>query len=118
MPVLDKSGSWAIAFLIGAEVVFALIAFTCSSPQTTELNAEARSETLMKWVNVGAGSSVAFLGIAAMAEPTKAVPILTGGGLALGLAYVLYHHARDAGLSSNLPPTENWERNTSVYSQA
>ena len=45
--------TWAI--LVAVYATFALDVFSTftSSPQTTELNAEARADTLMKWVAIG-----------------------------------------------------------------
>lgn len=97
----------AQTFMIAAELVFAIIAAFCSSPQTAELNAHARSATLMKWVALGLGTSAAFVFIAA--GPLKGGgPALWGGALAgavLGLAYV---YANKAGLASDAPGTESY----------
>src|ERR1700756_2065376 len=93
-------GSWGIAFLVAAGIVYEIIAAACSSPQTTEINAGARSATLMKWVNVGVGQAVIFVLIAAWLDRKHATPILAGGGLAAVLMYGQYMHARSAGLAS------------------
>lgn len=97
-----------IAFLVSAGVMYEIIAAACSSPQTTELNAKARSETLMKWVHIGVGQGILFVALAALYEPEQAVPIMLGGGLAAGLLYWQYDHAKKAGLSSCEPPTEDY----------
>ena len=46
--------TWAI--LLAVYATFALDVFSTftSSPQTTEINATARADTLMKWVKIGA----------------------------------------------------------------
>ena len=52
----DSAAAFAgdgVAFLVSYEVVCAIIAKACSSPQTAELNASKRAGTLMKWVWVG-----------------------------------------------------------------
>lgn len=95
-----------IAFLVSAGVMFEIMAAACSSPQTTELNAKARSATLMKWVNIGVGTGAVFVGLAALWERPQAAPILAGGALAGGLMYVGYVYAKHSGLRSNEPPTE------------
>lgn len=111
MPVSPLEGrqSGGVAFLVSAGIVFEIIAAACSSPQTAELNAAKRAETLMKWVNIGEGTSVAFVAIAATIDPGHRVPIIAGGTLAGGLMYLYYWHAREAGLKSNAPPTEQWD---------
>jgi len=111
MPVAPISGGAAsgngIALLVSAGIVFEIIAAACSSPQTTEINAESRAETLMKWVYVGIGMSAVFVTIAAVIDRPHAAPILAGGGLAAGSMYVAYKHAKEAGLASCEPPTES-----------
>ena len=84
------------------------MAAACSSPQTTELNAGARSKTLFKWVNIGVAGSALFIGIAIAYEPEHAGPILVGGSLACGGMYAAYSHARKSGLASGAPATEHY----------
>lgn len=98
-----------VAFLVSAGVMYEIIAAACSSPQTTELNAAARSETLMKWVHLGVGQGILFVGLAALYEPKDAVPIVAGGTLAAALLYAQYTHARKAGLENGGPPTEQYD---------
>ena len=106
MPVEPINQSSGVAFLVSAGLVYEVIAANCSAPQTTELNAKHRAETLMKWVNIGVVQSVLFVGIAAMIDRRHAKPIVIGGGLAAGIMYVSYLHGRSAGLASNAPVTE------------
>lgn len=104
----DKSG---VAFLVSAGVVYEIIAAACSSPQTTELNAAARSETLMKWVKLGVAQGLLFVAVAAIYDRKHAVPIVTGGGLATILLFVQYRHAQVSGLAKHAagqPPTESY----------
>jgi hypothetical protein len=106
---LEQVGSTAgagVAFLVGGGVVYEIIAANCSSPQTTELNASARAETLMKYVNLGLAQSAVFIAVAMKFDPAHAKPILAGGLLAGALMYGLYAHAKGAGLASGAPPTE------------
>ena len=42
-----------VAFLVAAGIAAEIIAKACSSPQTTEINANQRADTLMKWVWIG-----------------------------------------------------------------
>jgi hypothetical protein len=102
------SGSNGVAFLVSAGVVYEIIAAACSSPQTTELNAGARADTLMKWVNIGVAQGVGFVVLAAIYDRKHAAPILLGGGLATVLLYVQYAHAKRSGLANGGPPTERY----------
>jgi hypothetical protein len=97
-----------VAFLVAAGIVYEIIAANCSSPQTTELNASARADTLMKWVHLGLGQSALFIGAAILFDRTHAVQILAGGLLAGTMMYGLYGHAKVSGLASDEPGTEQW----------
>ena len=101
-------GSDGIAFLVSAGIVYEIIAAACSSPQTTEINAGVRAETLMKWVHLGIGQAAAFVGIAALLDRQHRGAILGGGTLAGALMYGQYWHARAAGLRSKAPGTEQY----------
>jgi hypothetical protein len=104
--VLGTSNSTGISFLVSAGIVYEIIAAACSSPQTTEINAGDRAETLMKWVHLGLAQSVLFIAAAAYFDPGNRKAII-GGGLTAGvLMYAQYWHARDAGLKSDQPGTE------------
>jgi hypothetical protein len=107
MPVASIKGGNGTAFLISAGIVYEIIAAACSSPQTTEINADTRSSTLMKWVHIGLVQSAVFIGIAAMVEPNRKGAILSGGGLAAVLMYGSYMHANTSGLASSEPGTES-----------
>lgn len=97
------------AFLVSAGVMYEIIAAACSSPQTTELNAAARADTLMKWVHLGVAQGAFFVILAAIYEPRRAGAILWGGGLAGAMLYWQYDHAKKAGLENGGPPTEQYE---------
>jgi hypothetical protein len=103
-PTINQSTG--IAFLVAAGIVYEIIAAACSSPQTAELNAKTRADTLMKWVNIGVAQSVVFIGAAAVIDKKHAKAIIAGGGLAGVIMYASYIHARSAGLASTLPGTE------------
>jgi hypothetical protein len=104
-------GGGGVAFLVSAGIVYEIIAAACSSPQTTEINAHSRSDTLMKWVNLGCGQAFVFVVIAAMLDPRHAPAILGGGLLAMVLMYAQYVHAKKAGLASCEPGTEQTDPN-------
>ena len=101
-------GSKGVAFLVSAGVMYEIIAAACSSPQTTELNAAKRSDTLMKWVNIGVAQGVLFVILAAIWDRKDAAAILTGGGMAAVLLYAQYAHAKKSGLANGGPGTETY----------
>jgi hypothetical protein len=101
-----RGGTDAIAFLIAAEVVYAIIAFACSSPQTAEINIQSRAGTLMKWVHIGEALSVVFIAAAALIDRGHRAPIIAGGAVALASSEALYSYAKHSGLKNPGPGTE------------
>lgn len=97
-----------VAFLVSAGIVYEIIAAACSSPQTTEINAKSRSDTLMKWVHLGIVQAALIVALAAVLDRRHKWAILGGGGLAMALMYGQYIHARNAGLRSCEPGTETY----------
>ena len=113
MPVapINSSSSHGVPFMVAAGLVFEIVAAACSSPQTTELNADKRAETLMKWVGLGLLGSALFVGIAIYLDRGNPVAMkaeISGGALAGGLMGAAYAHAKNAGLSSDAPGTEDY----------
>jgi hypothetical protein len=109
MPVAPTEGgtvSYGVPFMVGAGLVYEIIAAACSSPQTAEINASSRSETLMKWVHVGLAQSALFIGVAVLIDRKHAPAIIAGGGSAAAIMYASYLHANKAGLASSEPGTE------------
>jgi hypothetical protein len=104
--VETTGGSNGIAFLVSAGIVYEIIAAACSSPQTTEINASTRADTLMKWVNIGLVQAGLFVAIAAYVDAKHRGAILSGGVMAGGLMYAQYAHAKKAGLANGGPSTE------------
>ena len=102
-----SSGANGVAFLVGAGFVYEIIAAYCSSPQTAEINASTRADTLMKWVNIGTLGAAVFITIAAVIDRKHAWAIITGGTMAGGMMYYSYVHAKNAGLASDDPGTED-----------
>jgi hypothetical protein len=100
--------SSAIAFMVAAGLVYEIVAAACSSPQTAEINAAKRSETLMKWVKLGIVQVIFFISIAALMERDKAVPIISGASLATLILAACYYHANVAGLRSAEEGTEQY----------
>ena len=99
-------GGGGVAFLVSAGIVYEIIAAACSSPQTTEINAATRADTLMKWVNIGLIQAAGFVAVAALIDKNRRVPIIAGGTLAAVVMYASYAHAKQAGLASCAPGTE------------
>lgn len=99
-------GSGGIALLVSAGIVYEIVAACCSSPQTTEINASTRANTLMKWVHLGLAQSALFVGLAAAYDRQHRGPIIVGGVLAGALMYGQYSHAKRAGIASAEPGTE------------
>lgn len=95
-----------IAFLVSAGIVFEIIAFACSSPQTAEINIGTRGGTLMKWVRLGEGLGVLFVAAAAYVDRRHAVPILAGGAVAIASSEAFYGHAKRSGMKNPGPVTE------------
>lgn len=101
------SGNTAIAVAVYAELVYTVISASCSSPQTTEINASARADTLMKWVNIGVAQGAAFGILGAFLDKRRWPPLL-GAGIAVALLYTQYRHALACGLRSTAPGTEQY----------
>jgi len=102
------SNSDGIAFLVAAYGVYEVIAGACSSPQTTEINAGARAETLMKWVHLGVAQAWVLALVAAYIDRKHTKPILAGASVATAMQYLSYIHAKRAGLRNGGPPTETY----------
>jgi len=107
-PFNANNSSDGIAFLVSAGIVYEIIAAACSSPQTTEINANVRADTLMKWVHIGLIQAALFVGAAALFDKSHRNAILAGGGAAGVLMYGQYVHAKSAGLNSTEPGTEQY----------
>lgn len=97
-----------LAILVAVYATFALDVFSTftSSPQTTELNAAARADTLMKWVKIG--TVVAVAGGALGSFTTRSAWPLVATATVAASMYYLYDHAKRAGLESGGRPTERY----------
>lgn len=109
MPLASQSnlGQGAV-FLISAYGVYEVIAACCSSPQTTELNADKRADTLMKWVHVGIAQSAVLVTIACIIDKPHRGAIIGGALLAAGFMESSYLYAKAEGLKSDAEGTEEW----------
>src|SRR3974390_1652959 len=96
----------AVTFMVSAGLVFEIVAAACSSPQTAQINADRRSETLMFWVKAGLATAGFFVVLAAVwLKGGKSA--LIGGGLAGLIMWFMYAYANKAGLASAEAGTEN-----------
>ena len=121
MPVAPtESGavSYGVPFMVGAGLVYEIIAAACSSPQTAEINASTRSETLMKWVHLGLLQSAGFIAAAALVDRKHAPAIVAGGASAAVIMYGCYWHANKAGMASSEPGTEGQDESPWMRSKA
>lgn len=95
-----------IAFLGGVQAMADIIAKACSSPQTAEINASSRADTLMKWVHLGTLEGGVLVLVAALISPEVGFAFIAGGTAEAVITYLEYKHAKKAGLASKLPGTE------------
>ena len=102
----SRQAGWGIAFLVSAGIMHEIMAKDVSSPQTTELNADIRAPTLMKWVHLGQVEGALFLAVAVVMDKQHRVPILLGGLSAMAINEIEYQHAKQTGLQNGGPPTE------------
>src|SRR5258707_13847709 len=106
---MDVPGNGATAaILIGVYATFALDVFSTlnSSPQTTELFASDREDSLMHWVVIGSGVAVAGGAYGSLMSHSL-WPFMAAGLVALGM-YFCYAHAVKRGLDQEAP--ENAEK--------
>lgn len=103
----DTNGNGGAAARVGiyAALTYDIISATNSSPQTTEINAATRAETLMKWVNLGLLQAAGFIVLGAVLDPDHWPPVV-GGGTAAVLLWLQYQHAKKSGLEDPGPSTE------------
>jgi hypothetical protein len=107
MPDVTSMGrGQGVAFLVGSMAVSGTIAAACSSPQTAEINADKRAETLMKWVHIGVIEAVFIVALAGIIDPEHRKGIIAGGLITLVIMYGCYVHAKQSGTKSTLQGTE------------
>lgn len=107
--MMGEGNGNALVVAVYAAVVYDIISATNSSPQTTEINASVRADTLMKWVHIGLAQAMLFVVIGMYLrrmENKSAWSPLLGGGLAGVLLYYQYCHAKKAGIEKGGQGTE------------
>ena len=99
----DASKGTTAAVLIGVYGTFALDVFSTlnSSPQTTELFADDRQDSLMHWVKIGSAVAVGG-GATATIVSRKAWPLIATVIVAAGM-FLMYRHAVARG-TGQAPP--------------
>lgn len=102
---VQKAAAVGLAGIYGTFALDCYSAF-CSSPQTTEINAAARADTLMKWVAIGGGAAVGG-GLAATIYSGTLVPLVATLLVALFMWW-MYVHAKNNGLANGGEPTETY----------
>jgi hypothetical protein len=102
---VENSGGSLIAILIGVWATFALDVFSTlnSSPQTTELFAGDREDSLMHWVLIGGAVGIGG-GAAATVISKKPWPLVATLVVTLGML-ALYKHAVKRGTGKKPPAT-------------
>lgn len=107
---MEGNGRIALTTLLFVMATFALDMYSAlnSSPQTTEINAKARAETLMKWVYIG--DTVALVGGLVAWQQTGHLEAFAGTAIVVVLMHMLYVHAKRSGLASDEQGTETYGR--------
>lgn len=107
MEFFDDAGAGTVVGVYAA-LTYDIISATNSSPQTTEINANKRAGTLMKWVNIGLVQAAGFIILGTVLMPPKLrwAPAI-GGGTAGVLLYAQYVYAKQSGLENPGPATES-----------
>lgn len=88
-------------FGIYADLAFNLYSATNSSPQTTELAANERAATLMKYVKIGDVGALGF-GLMGSFMAGSLMPLF-GAALVAGIMHLLYRHALKSGQGKARP---------------
>jgi hypothetical protein len=96
------------AILLGVWATFALDVFSTlnSSPQTTELFAGDRENTLMHWVVIGDVAAISG-GLIGTILSKKQAPLIGAVGIVV-LMHVLYRHAVNRGQGQAPPSSGAW----------
>lgn len=98
---MEHASGSITAILIGVWATFALDVFSTlnSSPQTTELFAKDRQDSLMHWVIIGSAVGVGGGAIATVMSK-RPWPLITTAAVSVGM-YLMYVHAVRRGVNNN-----------------
>ena len=111
MPLALNGGDFGkgIAFVIGAASMAEFIAKACSSPQTVEINANKRAETMMKWVAVGLVEGALIIGVTVFFDKKYSGALIAGAAVEGCGAYPddgsPDHAVSESGAASAAPDT-------------
>lgn len=109
---MEFAGDPATMTAVYAALTYDVISATNSSPQTTEINAAARADTLMKWVKLGLAQAALFAAVGIIIQVMRGQPwwpAALGSGLAGLLLWCQYVHAKNCGMkNAHLPGTETY----------
>jgi heme/copper-type cytochrome/quinol oxidase subunit 3 len=101
----------AITVAIYAALTYDIISATNSSPQTTEINAQKRAATLMKWVFIGLAQAIFFGYLGWYFERKQnrpGWPPVMGVAIAGSLLWFQYEYAKAEGLKNGGASTETY----------
>ena len=105
----------AALFGIYADLAMNIASATNSSPQTTELFAGDRANTLWKWVKIGGVTAVGF-GIVGAALTGSLWPII-GVAAVVGVMFAMYKNALSAGQKAQGTGSSKTSNITYLYAQ-
>ena len=91
----------ALAFGVYADLAFNLFSAMNPSPQTTELFAEDRADTLWKYVKIADGAAIAF-GLLGSLLQVDWWP-MAGALVVVAVMHLMYRHALSAGTGKQAP---------------
>jgi hypothetical protein len=99
---LDELALAGLALLVGvyADLAFNLYSAMNSSPQTTELFAKEREQTLMKYVKIADLTAAAFGLLGWMLTGFASIGPLLGVAVVIIVMHMMYAHALKAGINS------------------
>lgn len=103
----------AALFGIYADLAMNIASATNSSPQTTELFAQDRAETLWKWVKVGGVTAVGFGLVGTVL--TRSLWPMVGVVAVIGVMFAMYKNALSAGQKSKSSEASDSKPATITY---
>lgn len=100
---MEQHGTATIAILVGVWATFALDVFSTlnSSPQTTEIFADDRKDSLMHWVKIGDATAIAG-GVAGSVFAKSIWPVV-GATAVVIFMHMMYAHAVKRGEGKEKP---------------
>ena len=96
-----KGAIAGIAFLAACDVAYNSYSANCSAPQTTELFANEREDSLMHWVWIADGTALGLGALGSLIAQTW-WPFM-GAALIVGLMHFNYWHAVNRGMNKPRP---------------